>query len=66
LKNDPDPQLDPDPYVIGPPGPASRFVSQRYGSEIRIRTKMSRIRNAGEQERKRVTNLSRFRLSWLS
>ncbi len=24
---------DPDPYVFGPPGPASRFVSHKYGSE---------------------------------
>jgi hypothetical protein len=30
---DPGAHLDPDPYVFGPPGPASESVSQSYGSE---------------------------------
>ncbi len=38
----------PDPYVFGPPGSASGFVSQRTDPRIRIHTqihtKMSRIR----------------------
>jgi hypothetical protein len=30
---DPDPHLDLDPYVFGPPGSPSVSVSKRYGSE---------------------------------
>ncbi len=35
----------PDPYVFGPPGSTFGSVSQRYGSEDRILTKVSRIPN---------------------